>query len=303
MLDLAMRAFSPAKPPFPLLHVDTTWKFRDMYAFRDRIVPGARGRTAGPRQSGGPGDGHQPVRPRLRGPHQHHEDRGAQAGARRARLRCGLRRARRDEERSRAKERIFSFRTAQHTLGPQEPASRAVAPVQRPQAHKASRSAYSRSPTGPSWTSGCTSIAHQIPIVPLYLAARAPGGRARRNPDHGRRRPLPPRAKARRPSMRRVRFRTLGCYPLSGAIESDADTCRRSSARCCCTTSSERQGRADRPRQRGVDGAQEAGGLLLSSLAPDGETRSDIAPARGARAQEPAALSASAAPSTTARAR
>jgi sulfate adenylyltransferase subunit 2 len=154
MLHLARKAFYPSPPPFPLLHVDTTWKFRDVRAARPDGF-GKRHGTAGLSQSRSAGAGHQPVRSR-RAPHRHVEDRGAEAGARQVGLRRGLRRARRDEEKSRAKERIFSFRTASHGWDPKN---------QRPELwnlynarkNKGDRSASSRSATGPSWTSGSTS--------------------------------------------------------------------------------------------------------------------------------------------------
>ena len=114
---------------------------------------------------------------------------GAEAGAGPVRLRRGLRRraARRGEE-SRAKERIFSFRTAAAPLGPEEPAARNSGTSTTPARSRARASASFRSRTGPSSTSGNTSICENIPIVPLYFARRAPGGRARRPADHGRRR-------------------------------------------------------------------------------------------------------------------
>ena len=134
MLHLAMKAFHPGKPPFPLLHVDTTWKFREMYAFRDRMAAELGHRAARAHQPGGRRARHQPVRPRLPGPHRRDEDRGPQAGARRARLRRGLRRraARRGEVAREGARLLVPLGAA--PLGPEEPAARAVAPLQRAQA-------------------------------------------------------------------------------------------------------------------------------------------------------------------------
>ena len=131
--------------------------------------------------------------------------------------------ARRDEEKSRAKERVFSFRDRQPSLGPQEPASRAVEPLQRAHRTRAKASASSRSRTGPSSTSGNTSILENIPIVPLYFAEERPvverDGALIMVDDE--RMPLKPGEKAA--NARCVRFRTLGCYPLTGAIDRGDD--------------------------------------------------------------------------------
>ena len=151
--------------------------------------------------------------------------------------------ARRDEEKSRAKERIFSFRTAEPWLGPAQPAAGTVEPLQHP--HPAGRDpcASSRCRTGPSSTSGSTSWPRSIPVVPLYFAKPRPVVRARRRllimVDDDRL-PLEP---GETPEMRMVRFRTLGCYPLTGAIESDADTLDDIVAEMRPARTSERQGR------------------------------------------------------------
>ena len=132
MLHLAKKAFFPSPLPFPLLHVDTTWKFRDMYALRDKV--GARGRHRADRlqEPRGRGEGHQSLRPRP-GPHRHVEDRRAEAGARHARLRRRVRRRspRRGEE-PRQGARVQLPRQ-EPPLGPQTPAARAVVPLQCPQ--------------------------------------------------------------------------------------------------------------------------------------------------------------------------
>ncbi len=128
MLHLARKAFYPSPPPFPLLHVDTTWKFRAMYEFRDRMAAEARHGAARLPEPRVRGARHQPVRPRLGAAHRHVEDRGA--ASRRSTsygFDCAFGGARRDEEKSRAKERVFSIRSAQHRWDPKQPAARAVA--------------------------------------------------------------------------------------------------------------------------------------------------------------------------------
>jgi sulfate adenylyltransferase subunit 2 len=241
MLDLAIRAFYPAKPPFPLLHVDTTWKFREMYEFRDRIVRElgvellVHVNREGVAMNMNPFDHGSEVYTNvmkteaLKQALDEHGFDVAFGGARR------------DEERSRAKERIFSFRNAMHTWDPKN---------QRPELWRLFNS---RKRKGESirvfplsnWTELDVWLYiywHQIPIVPLYLAAQRPvverDGTLIMVDDE--RFPL---ADGERPELRKVRFRTLGCYPLSGAIASDADTLAMIVAEMLMTTSSERQGR------------------------------------------------------------
>jgi sulfate adenylyltransferase subunit 2 len=241
MVDLAMRAFHPAKPPFPLLHVDTTWKFRDMYAFRDRLTEelGLDLLVHVNREGVAMG-----INPFAHGSEVHTDVMKTQA------LKQALEQygfdvafggARRDEERSRAKERIFSFRTAQHTWDPKN---------QRPElwrlfnARKRKGESIRVFPLS-NWTELDVWLyiyRRQIPIVPLYLAAERPvverdGTLIMVDDD---RMPLAP---GEEPAMRKVRFRTLGCYPLTGAIESDADTLPAIIQEMLLTTSSERQGR------------------------------------------------------------
>ena len=187
----AARPSIPAKPPFPLLHVDTTWKFREMIR-----VPRPDGASELGHRADRP---HQPgrraARASTRSTHGSalHTDVMKTEALKQALDQYGFDAAfggaRRDEEKRRAKERIFSLPLGRAPLGPQEPAARAVAALQRPQAARARASASSRCPTGPSSTSGNTSTPENIPIVPLYFADAAPGGRARRHADHGRRRP------------------------------------------------------------------------------------------------------------------
>jgi sulfate adenylyltransferase subunit 2 len=242
MLHLAAKAFYPAPPPFPLLHVDTTWKFRDMYAMREATAarlgfellvhknPDAVARNINPFDHGS----------------ALHTDLWKTEGLKQALDLYGFDAAfggaRRDEEKSRAKERIFSFRSAQHRWDPKQ---------QRPELWKLYNA---RKNPGESmrvfpisnWTElDVWQYIHleQIPIVPLYYAAPRPvverDGMLIMVDDE--RMPLRP---GETPEMRSVRFRTLGCYPLTGAVESTADTLPAIIQEMLLTTTSERQGRA-----------------------------------------------------------
>jgi sulfate adenylyltransferase subunit 2 len=241
MLHLAMRAFYPAKPPFPLLHVDTTWKFHDMYAFRDRIAEELGVKLIVHVNPEGPAMG---INPFVHGSEIHTHIMKTES------LKQALDQhgfdvafggARRDEEKSRAKERIFSFRTAQHTWDPKN---------QRPElwhlfnARKRKGESIRVFPLS-NWTELDVWLyiyMRQIPIVPLYFAAERPVVER-----HGtlimvddERMPLEP---GEEPMRKKVRFRTLGCYPLTGAIESDADSLPAILREMLLTTTSERQGR------------------------------------------------------------
>ena len=241
MLDLAIRAFYPAKPPFPLLHVDTTWKFRDMYAFRDRITKELGVDLIVHVNREGVEMG---INPFSHGSEIHTNIMKTES------LKQALDKhgfdvafggARRDEEKSRAKERVFSFRTAQHTWDPKN---------QRPELWRLFNT---RKRKGESirvfplsnWTEldiWLYIYQHEIPIVPLYFAAERPvverhGTLIMVDDD---RMPLEP---GETPALKQVRFRTLGCYPLTGAIESDAATLPGIIREMLMATTSERQGR------------------------------------------------------------
>ena len=240
MLHLARKAFYPSPPPFPLLHVDTTWKFKAMYELRDRMA----------RESGMELLVYHNPEAQERGinPFDHgalHTDMWKTEGLKQALNLYGFDAAfggaRRDEEKSRAKERIFSFRSAQHRWDPKN---------QRPElwrlynARKQKGESIRVFPMS-NWTEldiWQYIYLRNIPIVPLYLAAERPvverGGTLIMVDDD--RMPLYPDEK---PMMKKVRFRTLGCYPLTGAIESDADTLPAIIQEMLLTTSSERQGR------------------------------------------------------------
>jgi sulfate adenylyltransferase subunit 2 len=241
MLHLAEKAFYPAPPPFPLLHVDTTWKFRAMYELRERMAretgmtllvhqnPEARALNINPFDHGS----------------QVHTDMWKTQGLKQALERHGFDvafgGARRDEEKSRAKERIFSFRTATHHWDPK---------TQRPElwrlynARKNKGESIRVFPLS-NWTELDVwqyIYLENIPIVPLYYAAERPvverDGTLIMVDDE--RFPLRP---GEAPVMKKVRFRTLGCYPLTGAVESSADTLPRIIQEMLLTTTSERQGR------------------------------------------------------------
>ncbi len=241
MLHLAVKAFFPARPPFPLLHVDTTWKFKAMYEMRERMArelglelivhrnPEALAQAINPFDHGS----------------AVHTDMWKTQGLKQALDLHGFDAAfggaRRDEEKSRAKERIFSFRSSQHRWDPK---------AQRPElwrlynARKHKGESIRVFPIS-NWTElDIWQYIHleSIPIVPLYFAAPRPvverdGGLIMVDDERMRLRP------GEVPMIRKVRFRTLGCYPLSGAIESDADTLPAVIQEMLLTTTSERQGR------------------------------------------------------------
>jgi sulfate adenylyltransferase subunit 2 len=241
MLHLAVKAFFPAVPPFPLLHVDTTWKFKAMYQFRDAMVQKlgmqllVHVNQEGLRQGIGP----------FTHGSQVHTDVMKTQALKQALDKYGFDAAfggaRRDEEKSRAKERIFSFRSAQHRWDPKQ---------QRPElwslynARKHPGESLRVFPLS-NWTEldiWQYIYLEQIPIVPLYFAAERPvverDGALIMVDDER----MPLKA-GERPVMRKVRFRTLGCYPLTGAVESSADTLPAIIQEMLLTTTSERQGR------------------------------------------------------------
>ena len=241
MLHLARKAFFPAPPPFPLLHVDTTWKFRDMYALRDQVAAQPGVQLIVHRN---PEALAQHINPFDHGSALHTDiwkTQGLKQALDQHRFDAALGGGRRDEEKSRAKERIFSFRNAQHGWDPKN---------QRPELWnlynglKRPGESIRVFPIS-NWTElDVWQYIHreQIPVVPLYFAAERPvvrrGGTWIMVDDERMR--LEP---GEMPQMRRVRFRTLGCYPLSGAVESDADTVPAIIREMLTTRSSERQGR------------------------------------------------------------
>ncbi len=258
MLHLARKAFHPAPPPFPLLHVDTTWKFRAMYEFRDSVA----------RESGMRLIVYQNPEAKRRGinPFEHgsavHTDLWKTEGLKQALDQYGFDvafgGARRDEEKSRAKERVFSFRSAAQRWDPKQ---------QRPElwhlynAKKAKGESIRVFPLS-NWTElDIWQYIHleNIPIVPLYFSAARPtvirDGLLLMVDDE--RFPLKP---GEAPVERSIRFRTLGCYPLTGAVESEATTLPDIIREMLLTTTSERQGRAiDRDQSASMEKKKQEG--------------------------------------------
>jgi len=241
MLHIAMKAFHPSKPPFPLMHVDTTWKFREMYKFRDELVANLGLKLIVHTNQEGVKQG---INPFTAGSAVHTDVMKTQALKQALdmyKFDVAFGGARRDEEKSRAKERVFSFRTADHRWDPKN---------QRPElwkiynANKGPGESIRAFPLS-NWTEldiWQYIYLENIPIVPLYYAAPRPvverGGTWIMQDDE--RMPL---HDGEEPVMKTVRFRTLGCYPLTGAVESEAATLKEIIQEMLLTTTSERQGR------------------------------------------------------------
>ncbi|MBM4008987.1 MAG: sulfate adenylyltransferase subunit CysD [Planctomycetes bacterium] len=241
LLHLALKAFWPAKPPFPLLHIDTKWKFREMISFRDET---ARKFGLDLRVHTNPEGLRQGISPITHGSRVHTDVMKTQAlrqALEAGRYDAAIGGARRDEERSRAKERIFSFRDRSHRWDPKQ---------QRPELWNIPNT---RVHEGESmrvfplsnWTEldvWLYVLQHRLPVVPLYLAQPRPvverdGLLIMRDDDRLALRP------GEHVQERMVRFRTLGCYPLSGAVESRADTIEKVVEEMLRARTSERQGR------------------------------------------------------------
>jgi sulfate adenylyltransferase subunit 2 len=240
MLRLAQKAFAPGKMPFPLLHVDTKWKFKDMYALRERVSQeisevlvwsNPEGLKLG-------------INPITHGSEKHTQimkTEGLKQALNHYGFDAAFGGARRDEEKSRAKERVYSFRNAFHQWDPKN---------QRPELWNLYNSRVNQGESIrvfplSNWTEldiWLYIMREDIPIVPLYFAKERPmvrrSGTLIMCDDD--RLPLEPGEK---PEMKKVRFRTLGCYPLSGAVESEADTLEKIVQEMLVATKSERQGR------------------------------------------------------------
>jgi len=241
MLHLAMKAFQPGRPPFPLLHVDTTWKFREMIAFRDRRAAELGVDLIVHTNQDGVRDN---VNPFTHGSSLYTDVMKTEAlkqALTQYKFDCAIGGARRDEEKSRAKERIMSFRTSTHRWDPKN---------QRPELWNLYNC---RIKTGESvrafpisnWTELDIweyILMEEIPIVPLYFSAKRPvverNGQLIMVDDD--RLPLDPGEPVQE---RNVRFRTLGCYPLTAAVESEATTLQEIVAETLIARTSERQGR------------------------------------------------------------
>jgi len=240
MLHLAMKAFAPGKPPFPLLHVDTTWKFKEMIQFRDQRVKDLGLELLVHSNQEGIDEGINPF------DHARYTDIMKTDGLKQALDKYGFDAAfggaRRDEEKSRAKERVYSFRDKNHRWDPKQ---------QRPELWDTYNSKVNQGESIrvfplSNWTElDIWQYIHLegIPIVPLYYAAERPvvernGLKIMVDDDRMR------LNEGEVPKMERVRFRTLGCYPLTGAVDSNAETLPEIIQEMLLTTTSERQGRA-----------------------------------------------------------
>ncbi len=241
MLHLAMKAFFPGKPPFPLMHVDTTWKFREMIEFRDRHVRSLGLELIVHINEDGVRQGISPLR---HGSKKHTDIMKTEAlkqALDKYQFDAAFGGARRDEEKSRAKERVYSFRDAHHRWDPKN---------QRPELWnlyngKINKGESIRVFPLSNWTElDVWQYIHleNIPLVPLYFAARRPvverdGVLIMVDDERFALRP------GEQPTMKTVRFRTLGCYPLTGAVESSATTLPEIIQEMLLTRTSERQGR------------------------------------------------------------
>jgi len=241
LLHVAQKAFLPSKPPFPLLHVDTTWKFREMIAFRDETAARLGIDLRVHVNEDGLKRGISPVASGSALHNQVMKTEGLRQALDKWQFDAAMGGARRDEEKSRAKERIFSHRSASHGWDPRN---------QRPELWRLFNT---RIKTGETMRvfplSNWTELdvweyikAENIPVVPLYFAKLRPvlerdGAFIMADDD---RLPLLPGEK---PKMMQVRFRTLGCYPLTGAVPSSADTLDAIIAEMRASSSSEREGR------------------------------------------------------------
>lgn len=258
LLHLALKAFYPARLPFPLLHVDTTWKFREMIAFRDEVVRRHDLDLIVHINEEGVAEGIGPI---SHGSALHTDimkTQGLRQALEKYRFDAAIGGARRDEEKSRAKERVFSHRTADHRWDPKQ---------QRPELWhlyngRLAPGENMRIFPLSNWTERDVwdyIAAEEIPIVPLYRAALRPvverdGALIMVDDD---RLPLKPDEV---PQQRRVRFRTLGCYPLTGAIQSESETIEEIIAELGASRTSERQGRViDRDQSGSMEKKKEEG--------------------------------------------
>ena len=241
MLHLALKAFYPSKPPFPLLHVDTLWKFRDMIRHRDSIVERYGVKLLVHTNPEGVARGINPIASGSQLHTQVMKTEGLKQALDQWDFDAAFGGARRDEEKSRAKERVFSFRSAGHVWDPRN---------QRPELWSLYNTRISKGETIrvfplSNWTEldiWQYTRAEDIPVVPLYFAAPRPvvqrdGLLIMRDDD---RMPLLP---GEVEEIRKVRFRSLGCYPLSAAIESEAETLDDIIAEMMAMRTSERSGR------------------------------------------------------------
>ena len=241
LLHLAMKAFAPSKMPFPMLHVDTTWKFREMISFRDKLAKDLGLDLIVHINEEGVKQGINPVDSGSRIHTDVMKTQGLKQALDKYKFDAAFGGARRDEEKSRAKERVFSLRSAEHRWDPKN---------QRPEpwhlynTRKRPGESFRVFPLS-NWTEADVwdyILQENIPVVPLYFAAPRPivhrdGALIMRDDE---RLPLRPGEQV---EMKMIRFRTLGCYPLTGAVESTAATLPEIIAEMRASRASERQGR------------------------------------------------------------
>jgi sulfate adenylyltransferase subunit 2 len=241
MLHVALKAFHPSKPPFPLLHVDTTWKFKEMIAFRDATAKRLDWELIVHINQEGVARGINPFDSGSALHTQVMKTEGLKQALDKHGFDAAFGGARRDEEKSRAKERVFSFRTSTHAWDPKN---------QRPELWRVYNTRVHKGESIrvfplSNWTEldiWQYILAENIPIVPLYYAKHRPTvlrDGALLMVDDDRMKLFP----GETPKMRLVRFRTLGCYPLTGAIDSSADTLEAIVTEMFTARTSERQGR------------------------------------------------------------
>ena len=241
MLRLAIKAFAPGPLPFPLLHVDTTWKFQDMYRYRDEIEANLKGELIKHINQEGVAMGMNPFDFGSKKYTDVMKTDGLKQALSKHEFDCAFGGARRDEEKSRAKERIFSFRDSHHQWDPKN---------QRPELWNVYNAKIKKGENVrvfplSNWTELDVWLyvwLEGIPVVPLYFAKERPmversGTWILVDDDRMRLEP------GEEPQMKKVRFRTLGCYPLSGAVESEADTVPKVIQEMLLNRFSERQGR------------------------------------------------------------
>ncbi len=241
MLRLAEKAFAPGGLPFPLLHVDTTWKFQDMYRYRDQIEANLKGELIKYTNPEGVAMGMNPFDFGSKKYTDVMKTEALKQALDKYEFDCAFGGARRDEEKSRAKERIFSFRDSHHQWDPKN---------QRPELWNVFNAKIKKGENVrvfplSNWTELDVWLyvwLEGIPVVPLYFAKERPvversGTWILVDDDRMRFEP------GEKPQMKKVRFRTLGCYPLSGAVESEADTVPKVIQEMLLNRFSERQGR------------------------------------------------------------
>ena len=241
MLRLAEKAFAPGPLPFPLLHVDTTWKFQDMYRYRDIIEANLKGELIKHVNEDGVAMGMNPFDFGSKKYTDVMKTEGLKQALTKHEFDCAFGGARRDEEKSRAKERIFSFRDSHHQWDPKN---------QRPELWNVYNAKIKKGENVrvfplSNWTELDVWLyvwIEDIPVVPLYFAKERPvversGTWILVDDDRMR------LEEGEEPQMKKVRFRTLGCYPLSGAVESEADTVPKVIQEMLLNRFSERQGR------------------------------------------------------------